>query len=155
LHSAGVRGRRQRRPQRRRRHTNLLRQRAPALRRLRRRRADGGRARGQSGAPHHRSWSRERGSRRSVREGSGMTSLVLWGGFTLFVLALLALDLGVLNRGTAVLPVRAAVRMSVIWMAVAAAFGAGLVVWRGAEDGVAFSTGYLLEYALSLDNVFV
>lgn len=84
-----------------------------------------------------------------------MTTLLLWGGFTLFVLALLALDLGVLNRGTAVLPLRAAVAMTALWLAVAIAFGVGLFAWRGSEDGVAFFAGYLLEYSLSLDNVFV
>jgi tellurite resistance protein TerC len=83
-----------------------------------------------------------------------VTTLALWGGFTLLVLALLALDLGVLNRRAVALSLRMAATMTAFWAVVATAFGVGLFAWRGPEDGVAFFAGYLLEYSLSLDNVF-
>jgi tellurite resistance protein TerC len=84
-----------------------------------------------------------------------VTTVLLWGGFILFVLALLALDQGVLNRDTAALPPRAALAMTALWVGVATAFGVGLFFWRGSEDGLGFFAGYLIEYALSLDNVFI
>ncbi len=83
------------------------------------------------------------------------TTAVLWGGFTLLVLVLLALDLGVLNRGAAVIPPRRAAMLTGLWVALAVAFGLGILFWRGSGPALEFFTGYLLEYSLSMDNIFV
>ncbi len=79
----------------------------------------------------------------------------LWGGFTLFVLAMLALDLGVFHRTAHVIGMREALGWSVFWIALALVFNAGVFRWFGPERGLEFLTGYLIEKALSVDNIFV
>jgi tellurite resistance protein TerC len=78
-----------------------------------------------------------------------------WGGFLAFVAAMLALDLGVFHRRSHEVRPREALAWSAVWVALAMAF-AGLV-WKrdGAESGMAFLTGYVIEKSLSVDNVFV
>lgn len=75
--------------------------------------------------------------------------------FTLFILALLAVDLGVFHRRAHVVSVREAAIWSVVWIAMALLFNAGLFIWMGADKGLEFLTGYLIEKSLSVDNVFV
>ncbi len=82
-------------------------------------------------------------------------TLLLWIGFTLFVLAVLALDLGVLRRGTRAVSTREAALWTGLWAALAVAFGVGIYAWQGGERALEFFTGYLIEYALSVDNIFV
>jgi len=78
-----------------------------------------------------------------------------WGGFLAFVAAMLALDLGVFHRRSHEVRPREALAWSAVWVALAMAF-AGLVWTRdGAESGMAFLTGYVIEKSLSVDNVFV
>jgi tellurite resistance protein TerC len=79
----------------------------------------------------------------------------LWAGFTGFVLALLALDLGVFHRRSHVVGPREALAWSVIWVALALAFGAGLWHHYGEQRGLEYLTGYLIEKALAVDNIFV
>jgi tellurite resistance protein TerC len=79
----------------------------------------------------------------------------LWIGFNLFVLALLALDLGVFNRKAHVVTWREASMWSAIWIGLALAFNAAVSVWQGPEVGLQFLTGYLIEKSLSVDNIFV
>jgi tellurite resistance protein TerC len=82
-------------------------------------------------------------------------SLGLWIGFNLFILALLAFDLGVFNRRGHETSTRQAIWLSIGYVAMSGVF-AGLVFYtRGAEAGWQFTTGYLIEKSLSLDNVFV
>ena len=84
-----------------------------------------------------------------------MAPLTLWIGFHLLVLALLALDLGVFHRrATAISPRNAAVT-SALWVLLALAFDAGIFFRMGAQHALDFFTGYVIEYALSLDNIFV
>lgn len=83
------------------------------------------------------------------------TSLWLWLGFSLFVLALLAFDLGLLHRKQREIHVREALLLSLFYIALAAIFAGGLFYFRGAEAGWQFTTGYLIEKSLSLDNIFV
>jgi tellurite resistance protein TerC len=83
------------------------------------------------------------------------TSLWLWAGFNLFVLAMLALDLGVFHRKAHVVSIREATAWSVVWIALALIFNAGLWLFRGAEPAIQFFTGYLIEKSLSVDNIFV
>lgn len=79
----------------------------------------------------------------------------LWLGFTLFVLFLLALDLGVFHRRAHAVGLREALGWSAFWIALALLFN-GLVWFRfGSQAGLEFLTGYLIEKALSVDNIFV
>src|SRR3990172_8353799 len=80
---------------------------------------------------------------------------LLWGAFTLFVLGLLALDLGVFHRKAHAVGPREALGWSLFWIALALLFNAGVVWWCGAQRGLEFLTGYLIEKALSVDNIFV
>lgn len=81
-------------------------------------------------------------------------SLVLIG-FTVAVLALLALDLWVFQRSEASPSFRRALVWSGVWIALSLAFNLGLYLWRGPEPALEFLTGYLIEKALSVDNLFV
>jgi tellurite resistance protein TerC len=82
-------------------------------------------------------------------------SPLLWAGFVGFVLALLALDLGVFHRQAhEVTPGEAAV-WSAVWIGLALGFNGLVVHWFGPERGLEFLTGYLIEKALAVDNIFV
>jgi tellurite resistance protein TerC len=81
--------------------------------------------------------------------------LWMWVGFLAFVLAMLALDLGVFNRKDHVIRPREALGWSAFWIALALAFG-GLVWARyGSDKGLEYLTGYVIEKSLSVDNIFV
>jgi tellurite resistance protein TerC len=80
---------------------------------------------------------------------------LLWGGFTLFVISMLALDLGVFHRRAHVVGPREALGWSLFWIALALLFNLGVARWFGPERGLEFLTGYLIEKALSVDNIFV
>jgi tellurite resistance protein TerC len=80
---------------------------------------------------------------------------VLWAGFTIFVLAMLALDLGVFHRQAHVVRYREALGWSVFWVSLALAFNLLVYRWFGPERALEFLTGYLIEKALSVDNIFV
>jgi tellurite resistance protein TerC len=79
----------------------------------------------------------------------------LWIGFTIFVLAMLALDLGVFHRRAHAISIKEALLWSIVWMALAFTFNAGVYSWFGATRGLEFLTGYLIEKALAVDNIFV
>jgi tellurite resistance protein TerC len=81
--------------------------------------------------------------------------LWLWVGFNAFVIAMLALDLFVLHRKPHAVRFKEAVGWSLFWIALAVIFGIGVWVVSGPADGLAFFTGYLIEEALSVDNIFV
>jgi len=82
-------------------------------------------------------------------------SPLLWLGFTGFVLALLAVDLGVFHRKAHEVGVREALGWSVAWVSLAVLFGAGVFYLAGPERGMEFAAGYLIEKALAVDNIFV
>jgi tellurite resistance protein TerC len=82
-------------------------------------------------------------------------SIWLWVGFNLFVLAMLALDLGVFHRKTHVVTFKESIAWTVLWVALAMVFNAGVVYLMGKEKGLEFFTGYVIEKSLSVDNVFV
>ena len=84
-----------------------------------------------------------------------MDNIWLWVGFNVFVLFMLALDLGVFNRKAHVISVREATFWSILWVVVALAFNVGVYYYMGAQTGLEFLTGYLIERALSIDNIFV
>ncbi|BDG62350.1 TerC family protein [Caldinitratiruptor microaerophilus] len=81
--------------------------------------------------------------------------LLLWVGFNLFVLAMLALDLGVFHRQAHAVTIKEATVWSTVWIALALAFNVGVYLWRGPETALEFLTGYLIEKSLSVDNIFV
>jgi tellurite resistance protein TerC len=78
-----------------------------------------------------------------------------WVGFLLFVGAMLALDLGVFHRNAHEVQRKEALLWSGVWIGLAALFNIGVYIFRGAEAGLQWTTGYLIEKSLSVDNVFV
>jgi len=76
-------------------------------------------------------------------------------GFTLFVLAMLALDLGVFHRKAHEVTIKEALVWSGVWIVLALLFNLGVYYWRGYEPALEFLTGYLIEKSLSVDNIFV
>ena len=81
--------------------------------------------------------------------------LYLWIGFNVFVLAMLALDLGVFHREAHAVSFREAITWSVVWVVLALLFNLGIYVWSGPQRAIEFLTGYLIEKSLSVDNIFV
>lgn len=89
----------------------------------------------------------------------------LWIGFNLFVLCMLALDLGIFHRKAHVVSIREATIWSVVWITLALVFNLGLYLfwdqisptseYTNREASLAFLTGYLIEKSLSVDNIFV
>ena len=78
-----------------------------------------------------------------------------WGAFGLFILTMLALDLGILNRKAHAVTYREAAIWSAVWVTLAMIF-AGLVFWKTDRlTGYEFLTGYVIELSLSVDNLFV
>ncbi len=84
-----------------------------------------------------------------------MEQVLPWVLFNGFVLALLAIDLGVFHRHAHEVRVREAFAWSVVWVAMALTFAAGVFAFAGSGKGVEFLTGYLIEKSLSVDNIFV
>lgn len=78
-----------------------------------------------------------------------------WLAFNLFVLAMLAIDLGIFHRKSHEVSVREAFTWSAVWVALALVFNAFIFQWRGSEAALQFFTGYLIEKSLSVDNIFV
>ena len=81
--------------------------------------------------------------------------LFFWILFNLFVLAMLALDLGVLNRRSHSVTFREALVRSGVWIALAAAFAVLVLFWQGRPQALQFVTGYVIETSFSVDNLFV
>jgi len=81
--------------------------------------------------------------------------LVFWILFNLFVVAVLALDLGLLNRRPHRPSFREALAWSGVWIALAAGFAVVELFWQGRAQALQFVTGYVIELSLSVDNLFV
>ncbi|MGQ0813894.1 MAG: TerC family protein [Gemmatimonadota bacterium] len=79
----------------------------------------------------------------------------LWLGFNVFVLAMLALDLGVFHRHAHEVSLKEATGWTVVWVMLAMIFNFGVYHLLGRTAGLEFLTGYLVEKALSVDNIFV
>jgi tellurite resistance protein TerC len=88
-------------------------------------------------------------------ETATIGSPALWLGFTVFVLLMLALDLGVFNRKDHVVGFKEAGLWSCVWVTLSLIFNAGLFWKFGSDRGLEFLTGYLIEKSLSVDNIFV
>jgi tellurite resistance protein TerC len=81
--------------------------------------------------------------------------LVFWILFNLFVVAMLVLDLGVLNRRSRRMSFREALAWSGVWIALAVGFAVLELFWHGRAEAIQFVTGYVIELSLSVDNLFV
>lgn len=82
-------------------------------------------------------------------------SYYVWGGFILFVVIMLALDLGVFHKKAHEIKIKEAVLWSIFWITLALVFNLGIYIWDGHEQGMFFLTGYVIEKSLSVDNLFV
>ncbi len=82
-------------------------------------------------------------------------SPILWIGFGVFVVAMLALDLGVFNRRAHEISFREALIWTLVWISLALIFNAGIYHYSGSQKGLEFLTGYVIEYTLSVDNLFI
>ncbi|MGZ8939406.1 MAG: TerC family protein [Limisphaerales bacterium] len=82
-------------------------------------------------------------------------SIYLWIGFNLFILAMLAVDLGIFHRKSHTVGMKEAITWSAVWVVLALIFNAGIWHFSGKEKALEFLTGYLIEKSLSVDNVFV
>jgi tellurite resistance protein TerC len=78
-----------------------------------------------------------------------------WFAFNVFVVVMLALDLGVFHRKAHVIGIRESLVWSAVWIVLALLFNLGIYFWRGPETALEFLTGYLIERSLSIDNIFV
>lgn len=82
-------------------------------------------------------------------------TLWLWVGFNVFVLAMLALDLGVFHRKAHVVSLKESLVWTFVWIGLALVFNVGVWHYAGSTKALEFFTGYLIEKSLSVDNVFV
>ncbi len=82
-------------------------------------------------------------------------TVILWTAFNVFVLGMLALDLGVFHKKSEEITVRNALIWTGIWVALAMMFNLFVYLYIGKEEGIAFLTGYVIEKSLSVDNIFV
>jgi tellurite resistance protein TerC len=78
-----------------------------------------------------------------------------WALFNAFVLALLLFDLGVLRRKSHDVKIKEALGWSAFWIGLALAFCGGIWYYAGRNRAFEFLTGYITEYSLSVDNIFV
>jgi tellurite resistance protein TerC len=85
----------------------------------------------------------------------GHTSIWFWIAFHLGVFIALALDLASFKLRARALSMRAAAQRSALWVVLSLAFNALIWQWQGPQRGLDFLTGYLIEYSLSADNIFV
>ncbi len=81
--------------------------------------------------------------------------LSFWIIFHLLIFVFLALDLGIFNRKAHTISVKEAGITSLIWISLALFFNGGIFYFMGQQKGLEFLTGYLIEYSLSVDNIFV
>jgi tellurite resistance protein TerC len=80
---------------------------------------------------------------------------IFWLGFFAVVLALMALDLAVFHKRSRTKSIREASLWSAFWVALSLLFGAAVFMLFGPQKGLEFFAGYVVEYALSVDNLFV
>ena len=78
-----------------------------------------------------------------------------WGAFFIFIIAMLALDLGVFRRKSHEIKLTEALSWCAVWFSLAMSFAAIVWWWQGPERGLEWLTAYVVEIALSVDNVFV
>lgn len=82
-------------------------------------------------------------------------SIYFWIGFHIFIFLMLALDLGVFHKKTHKVPVKEALIWSAVWISLALIFNLFVLFEFGKTKALEFLTGYVIEYSLSVDNIFV
>jgi tellurite resistance protein TerC len=90
-----------------------------------------------------------------LKVGNLLNQLLFWILFNLFVLGMLALDLGLLHRPGHTVKFREALAWSFVWVGLACAFAVLVYFWHGHAPAVEFVTGYVIELSLSVDNLFI
>ncbi len=83
------------------------------------------------------------------------TGIFFWIGFIAFIILMLALDLGVFNKESHKILVREAAVWSMVWISLALLFNLFVLLNFGKTKALEFLTGYVIEYSLSVDNIFV
>ena len=83
------------------------------------------------------------------------TPIIFWILLNAFVVLMLALDLGVFHRKTHEVSLKEALTWTFVWIFLALIFNVIIYYWRGQQQAFEFFTGYLVEKALSVDNIFV
>jgi len=83
------------------------------------------------------------------------TPIIFWLIFNAFVLLMLALDLGVFHRKSHEVSVKEALTWTFVWIFLALVFNVIIYFWKGQQQALEYFTGYLVEKALSVDNIFV
>ena len=83
------------------------------------------------------------------------TSPTIWLAFIIFILCVLALDLGVFHKKSHTVGFKESILWSLVWIAMALIFDGIIYLWHGHDAAMKFLTGYVIEKSLSLDNLFV
>src|SRR4030043_1720414 len=83
------------------------------------------------------------------------TSIVFWIVFNVIILTMLVLDLGVFNKRAHKIAVKEALIWSAVWITLALAFNVFVLIQFGKTKALEFLTGYVVEYSLSVDNIFI
>ncbi len=91
----------------------------------------------------------------TIYSGLHLSQSLFWILFNAFVLGMLALDLWVFHKPAHTVKFREALAWSVGWLLMAIAFAVLLYFWRGRDTAIEFTTGYVIELSLSVDNLFI
>ena len=83
------------------------------------------------------------------------TEIYFWIGFILFVMLMLAIDLGIFHRKTHTVSFKESLAWTAVWIGLAMMFNTIVYFWKGPEKSIEFLTGYVIELSLSVDNLFV
>ena len=82
-------------------------------------------------------------------------TVILWAAFNVFVLGMLALDLGVFHKKSEEITVKNALAWTGVWITLAMGFNLFVYQYFGKQEAIEFFTGYVIEKSLSVDNIFV
>lgn len=83
------------------------------------------------------------------------THYSFWIFFNVFIIAMLALDLGVLRKKSQTVSFKESLLWTLVWIGLAVIFNILVYFWKGPEKAMEFTTGYLVELSLSVDNLFI
>ena len=83
------------------------------------------------------------------------TESYFWIGFIIFLLSMLAIDLGVFHRKTHTVTFKESLGWTIVWIGLAMVFSAIVYFWKGSDKAIEFITGYVIELSLSVDNLFI
>jgi tellurite resistance protein TerC len=84
-----------------------------------------------------------------------MKQLLLWTGFIFFIIGMLVLDMLVLQKKNREISIKEAILWTLFWIVLSLIFNVGIYFYMGFNYALEFLTGYLIEKALSIDNIFV